>query len=124
MEFLSDRELAKLTDDEIGEYVNSLFNEGARLRYAYSTPTSKFWKRIADYRKGKDADVDHPKRRDTYTYQYGDKKVTIRKSTKSGERSGVRKSSSSVPPKKSTKTSPSQPRPEVKKVVLSVGGKE
>lgn len=136
MKFLSDRELAKLTDEEIGEYVTSLFNEGARLRYSYNKPTSKFWKRIADYRKGRDADLSHPKRREFYQYQYGDRKVTIKKGgkTKASKPSesdeeieapppsiGGVKSKGKVASTKGVKSKGKVASEEVKKVVLEVG---
>lgn len=53
MKLLSESEMAKLTDEEIFNYMTKIINEAARLRYAHNTPTSKFWRRIEAYRKGK-----------------------------------------------------------------------
>jgi hypothetical protein len=52
MKLLSEREMAKLTNEKIDEYITGIINEAARLRYARDTPTSKFWVRISDYRRG------------------------------------------------------------------------
>ena len=71
MEFLNDKDLASKTDKEIEDYIRKLINEGTRLKQVYNRPSSKFWKRINDYRQGKDADVEHPKRKEVYTYEYG-----------------------------------------------------
>jgi len=81
MEFLNDKDLASKTDKEIEDYIRKLINEGTRLKQVYNRPSSKFWKRINDYRQGKDADVEHPKRKEVYTYEYGTVKRKPKKDT-------------------------------------------
>jgi hypothetical protein len=77
MDFLCDRDLAMLTDDEIKDYYTSLTNEGSRIRAAFIKPSSKWWSRIKAYREGKNGDELFPKHREVYAYSNsGRKKVT------------------------------------------------
>lgn len=78
MDFLCDRDLSMLTDDEIRDYYTSLVNEGMRIKAAFVKPTSKWWSRIKAYREGKPGDELFPKCREVYTYVKDGKRKTTR----------------------------------------------
>ncbi len=63
---LTERELAKLSLEEMIEYANELHSKGTGLLYSIYHPESKIWRRIEAIREGEDPDEVAPKKK---TYQ-------------------------------------------------------
>jgi len=74
--FLSENELAGMTDEEIHTYVKAVANIASKLNYYSKNPNCKFWRRIKDIRMGKNPDEDNPKKmsREAYMKRLKEKK--------------------------------------------------
>ena len=66
--FLSESELAGMTDEEIRIYIKAVANISSKLNYYSKNPSCKFWRRIKDIREGKDPNIDNPKKMSREAY--------------------------------------------------------